>query len=306
VPHAKYPHCFARARWEAELRPDSPALRPLHLSSASTPQIALPLRPFRSRKLARQSPIVRTRKDRQPGRWPVRHAPSSLRSSRGSNLRYATLRFELIALGAAPKKVDNPRPHRADTCTRASCQISALFGRRPRRTRQLSSLSTPFHFSFADYASVPLRSEVCKLARPSKEHRAHPRLVASPARTLVASLLAPANRRYTTGSPGRTTGASTQMQRDKDRHRRDTGQLSVAPVLAGRQVALTPARTCARKLAGVTGGRISQSKTPAPGVTACRLRFPRAPMELAVMPRRPAAGDLEQEASRYRDCARWP
>jgi hypothetical protein len=33
--------------------PDSPALRPLNFSSASASQIALPLRPFRSRKLSR-------------------------------------------------------------------------------------------------------------------------------------------------------------------------------------------------------------------------------------------------------------
>ena len=38
---------------------------------------------------------------------------------------------------------------------------------------------------------------------------------------LAAARLAPANRRYTAGSPGRTTGASTQRHRNS----RDTGQL---------------------------------------------------------------------------------
>ena len=55
--------------------------------------------------------------------------------------------------------------HRADTCT--SCQASARFRPRTRLTRQLCTRSTPFHFNFADYISVPLRSDGRKLARQS-------------------------------------------------------------------------------------------------------------------------------------------
>ena len=47
------------------------------------------------------------------------------------------------------------------------------------------------------------------------------------------------------------------------------------------------------------------SETPALDFTACRLRFPRVAMELAVMPFRSSAGDSENLAPRYRDCAWW-
>ena len=49
--------------------------------------------------------------------------------------------------------------------------------------------------------------------------------------------------------------------------------------------------------------RISQSETPALDFTACRLRFPRVAMELAVMPFRSSGGDSEKLAPRWRDCA---
>ena len=59
------------------------------------------------------------------------------------------------------------------------------------------------------------------------------------------------------------------------------------------------------KLTGVTDGgpNASWSETPALDFTACRLRFPRVAMELAVMPFRSSAGDSEQLALRWRDCA---
>ena len=61
------------------------------------------------------------------------------------------------------------------------------------------------------------------------------------------------------------------------------------------------------KLTGFTDGgpNASWSETPALDFTACRLRFPRVAMELAVMPFRSSGGDSEKLAPRYRDCARW-
>jgi hypothetical protein len=51
--------------------------------------------------------------------------------------------------------------------TLASGQVSARFRPRTRLTRQLCTRSTPFHFNFADYISVPLRSDGRKPSRQS-------------------------------------------------------------------------------------------------------------------------------------------
>jgi hypothetical protein len=49
--------------------------------------------------------------------------------------------------------------HRADTCARSSRQASARFRPRPMTDSPLSARSTPLHFIFADFNSVPLRSD---------------------------------------------------------------------------------------------------------------------------------------------------
>jgi len=64
--------------------------------------------------------------------------------------------------------------HRADTCARSSRQASARFRPRPMTDSPLSARSTPLHFIFADFNSVPLRSDGRKPARQSKKLRARP------------------------------------------------------------------------------------------------------------------------------------
>jgi hypothetical protein len=88
--------------------------------------------------------------------WPLRRVASAAQtssfcSSRGSNLRYATLRFELIALGFSPEQADNPGAHRADACTRAKyrhCSACARDG--------LTSFpASPLHFTSSSHATPP-------------------------------------------------------------------------------------------------------------------------------------------------------
>jgi hypothetical protein len=102
----------------------------------------------------------------------------------------------------------------------------------------------PLHFPSASASKVPLP---LRTFRSRKLSRQSPIVLAQ---NQVAARLRPASRKIN----------------------RDTGQLSFAPQAAHQ------------KLAGVTDARFSWSKTPSPGITACRLRFPPDTMELAVMP----------------------
>ena len=119
---------------------------------------------------------------------------------------------------------------------RALRQVSALFGPRTRLTRQLCARSTfpprPLHrlrFCFGRSAVANCRDSHQSCA----PYKAGQSGTGGPCGThLAAARLAPANRRYTSGSPGRTTGASTE------RHRKAT---------------VTPASHCCAALAKLSG-----------------------------------------------------
>ena len=70
-----------------------------------------------------------------------------------------------LALGRGQARAPNPLPTR---------QASARFRPRPMTDSPLSARSTPLHFIFADFNSVPLRSDGRKPARQSKKLRARP------------------------------------------------------------------------------------------------------------------------------------
>jgi len=82
---------------------------------------------------------------------------------------------------------------------------------------------------------------------------------------------------------------------------RETAQLLVAPLIF-RYIAFR-SRALHSQNWPDSLRKPNQSETPALDFTACRLRFPRVAMELAVMPFRSSGGDSELLALRWRDCA---
>ena len=80
---------------------------------------------------------------------------------------------------------------------------------------------------------------------------------------------------------------------------RETAQLLVAPLIF-RYIAFR-SRALHSQNWPDSLRKTNLSETPALDFTACRLRFPRVAMELAVMPFRSSAGDSEKLAPRWRD-----